>query len=83
MIYSNEEAGTMRAKIHFDFLSEEEKRRLCRNRGPELLDKSIMFSLFKLIFFFFSIASPFEKGKVITEPAVVSIRLLSVDSTLS
>ena len=34
-------------------------------------------------FFLFSIASPFEKGKVITEPAVVSIRLLSVDSTLS
>ena len=53
MIYSNEEAGTMRAKIPFDFLSEEEKRRLCRNRSPELLDKSIMFSLFKLIFVFY------------------------------
>ena len=44
------------AELHFVFLSEEEKRRLCLNHikplkslQPKLLDKSILFSLVKLV----------------------------------
>ena len=68
---------TLRAEPPFVFFfTEEEKRRLCLNRvnslkppQPELLDKSILFSLVKLFFSSASIRLVI-KPMVIIEPAV-------------